>query len=255
MRSRLACTLLVTLAQLVPLVPTLAGVVSDPVSGLARLTTDEPFTSAGVSAPQGALTDKWQLALAEINSELAILSECWARPDRCLSPAARRFLNIVERARPYEGFARLAIVNSGVNAAIQRDAARAGSADHWPMTLSTFTAGRGACMHFAIAKYTALLLGGWPANDMRLVIVWPDRVDQPHMVLAARHNGRWYILDNLRSAVIMDVKATNYVPLFVFDYRGARGLSRDELVRTTLRSHDEGINARVSPVISAVSVP
>jgi predicted transglutaminase-like cysteine proteinase len=232
-RSTFAHAALVTLAQLLSVATTLAGAVYDPASGMPRLTTDEPFALTGIRAPQGALADNWRLALADIHADLATLSDCRIRLDRCLSPAAGRFLNIVERARPYEGFAKLAMINSGVNAAILRDPVqRAGVAESWPSALATFSAGRGACMHFAIAKYTALLLAGWPANDIRLVIVWPDRAERSHMVLAARHGSHWYLLDNLRSAVVIDGKATNYVPLFVLDYRGARELGRAESADT-----------------------
>jgi predicted transglutaminase-like cysteine proteinase len=255
MRSTFAHAALVALALLLSVVTTLADVVDNPASGLPRLTSDEPFALISVRAPQGALADIWQLALADIDSDLAILSDCRARPDRCLSPVAGRFLNIVERARPYEGFAKLAMINSGVNAAILRDAVqRAGVAESWPTALATFSAGRGVCMHFAIAKYTALLLGGWPANDIRLVIVWPDRAERPHMVLAARHSGHWYLLDNLRSAVVIDGKATNYIPLFVFDYRGARELGRAESVDTPLHSRDVRMNAHVAPAIRLEAV-
>jgi predicted transglutaminase-like cysteine proteinase len=219
MRSKLAyAAVLATLGQLLLTVPTLAGVLSNSVFRLPPLTTDGPFGSTSVRAPEGLLADKWQRALTEINADLDILSDCRAQPNRGCSLAARRFLSIVERASPYEGLVNLAMINSGVNVAIRRDLAEgAASTDPWPTPLATFTAGRGVCMHFSIAKFTALVLGGWPAKDLRLVIVWPDRADQPHMVLAARHSGHWYILDNLRSAVVIDDKATGYIPLFVFE--------------------------------------
>ena len=88
MRSTFAYAASVTLAQLLSMATTLAGVVYDPASGIPRLTADEPFALTSVRAPQGALADNWQLALADINSDLAILSDCRARPDRCLSPVA-----------------------------------------------------------------------------------------------------------------------------------------------------------------------
>jgi predicted transglutaminase-like cysteine proteinase len=220
MRWKLACIVLVLIAQ--PSKSAIGGVVSDLASDTSRVTTDGPFASTSLRAPEGPLENKWQLALADIYSELAILSDCRARPDRCLSPAATRFLKIVERAAPFAGIAKLAMVNSGINAAIRRDfRQRAEGGDPWPTALATFTAGRGVCMHFSIAKYTALLLGGWPANDMRLVMVWPDGGDLPHMILAARYSGHWHILDNLRSAVLVDSQIRNYVALFTFDHRGA----------------------------------
>src|SRR5262245_9604670 len=106
MRSTFAHAALVTLAHLLSVVTTLAGGVYDPASGIPQLTSYEPFAWTSVRAPQGALADIWQLALADIDSDLAILSDCRARRDRCRSPAAGRFLNIVERAHPYEGFAK-----------------------------------------------------------------------------------------------------------------------------------------------------
>jgi len=223
MRSKLAyAAVLATLGQLLSTVPTLAGVLSDSVFRLPPLTTDGPFASSSVRAPEGLLADKWQQALTEIDADLVTLSDCRAQPHRNCSLAAIRFLSIVERANPYEGLVKLAMINSGINAAIRRDLAdEVTGTDAWPAALATFTAGHGVCMHFAIAKYTALLLGGWPAQDLSLVIVWPNQADRPHMVLAARNGEHWYILDNLRSAVVVDGKATGYVPLFVFDYRSA----------------------------------
>jgi predicted transglutaminase-like cysteine proteinase len=204
----------------------IGGGMSRPALDTARLERDQPFASTGVGITQGPLPDKWQLALADIHSEIAILAGCRARPDQCLSPEAARFLKIVERARPHEGFAKLAVVNSGVNAAIQRatDMQQPRVDDPWPTALATFASGRGVCTHFAIAKYTALLLGGWRENDLRLVMVWPNGAGVSHMVLAARHNGQWQILDNTRSAIIIDTKLTNYVPLLVFDLGGASQL-------------------------------
>jgi len=242
MPSKLAyAAVLATLGQLHSAVPTLAGVVSDPVFGLPPLTTDEPFGSSTVRAAVGLLADKWQQALTGINADLAILSDCRVQPNRGCSPAAIRFVSIVERAGPYEGFAKLAMINSGVNAVIRRDVAEeVTGTDPWPTPLATFTAGHGVCVHFAIAKYTALLLGGWPAKDLRLVMVWPDRADRPHMVLGARHRDRWYILDNLRSAVVIDGKATGYVPLFIFDYRSARQRDVSNGANLFLRPENEG---------------
>jgi predicted transglutaminase-like cysteine proteinase len=250
MCCKLAYLAVVTLSGLFSTLTALAGVVYEPVSDTTRLLTDEPFELVSVRAAEGVLADKWQLALAEINSDLTVLSDCRVRPAQCPSPAAR-LLTIVDRAHPYEALAKLAILNSGVNIALQRNIAQhGGRADPWPTALATFSAGRGMCMHFAIAKYTALLLAGWPANDLRLLIVWPDRADQPHMVLAARHNGRWYILDNLRSALLMDVKATNYLPLFVFDHRGARQLGPAEQAVPAPRYRDTRISAHVGRGIS-----
>jgi predicted transglutaminase-like cysteine proteinase len=248
MRLKLAYLVVATLAQFLSMLTTQAGVVYDPGSDIPRARADEPFGLSSFLVTEGALSDKWQSAVAEINSDLVLLSDCRVRPDQCSSPAAR-FLNIVERAQPYDGLAKLAIINSGVNAVIKRDVAQQASAlDAWPTALTTFNAGHGLCMNFAISKYTALSLAGWPASDMRLVIVWPERADQPHMVVAARHRGHWYILDNLRSALLIDGKASNYVPLFVFDDRGARQLGPAGSLARSLRDRANECSSGCEPV-------
>jgi predicted transglutaminase-like cysteine proteinase len=227
MRTKVACAVFTAAAQCLSIAAAIGGELPALAGDAARLERDQPFASTPVvGIPEGPLPDKWELALADIHSEIALLAGCRARPDQCSSPAAVRFLKIVERARLYQGFAKLAVINSGVNAAIERaDIRQPGIGDPWPTALATFTSGRGVCIHFAIAKYTALRLEGWPSNDLRLVIVWPDGGSEPHMVLAARHNDRWHILDNTRSAVFIDTKLPNYVPLFVFDHLGARKLA------------------------------
>jgi predicted transglutaminase-like cysteine proteinase len=199
--------------------PAVAGEWIDASSASA---SDEPFASTRIDAPEGSLSQKWHSARAEIQSEIAILSECNAQLDRCSSPAAIRFLKILERARAYDGFAKLAIVNSGVNAAIRyaSDVPQHGVDDPWPAALAAFTSQRGVCTDFAIAKYTALFQAGWPLSDMRLVLVWPQGAGESHMILAARHNGQWLILDSARSAILPDTKLRNYVPLFVLDHLG-----------------------------------
>jgi predicted transglutaminase-like cysteine proteinase len=192
----------------------------------STLASDEPFVSTSIDASENSLSQKWHLAWAEISSEIAVLSECNAQSDRCSSPAAIRLLKILERARAYDGFAKLAIINSGVNAAIRYASGvpQHGIGDPWPAALAAFALQRGVCTDFAIAKYTALLQAGWPLSDVRLVLVWPYGAGESHMILAARHNDQWLILDSARSAILPDTKLRNYVPLFVLDHLGVRQL-------------------------------
>jgi predicted transglutaminase-like cysteine proteinase len=255
--KKLKCAEFVVLCELLSATAAMGGGVMVPGGEVTRLERGEPFASTSIGALESPLPDKWQSTLADIQSENAVLGACGDRPDQCPSRAAARFLRILERARSYDGFAKLAVINSGVNAAIQRDAdvRRPGIEDPWPTALATFTAGRGACIHFAIAKYTALLLGGWQSSDVRLVIVWPEQTSEPHMVLAARHNGKWYILDNVRSAVLIDAKLRSYIPLLVFDHLGARQLAAAQFVQGNSRDKSASVHPASTINVEPVGVP
>lgn len=143
------------------------------------------------------------------------------------APLRRAFVlgKSLESARGRDGLIKLAIINGGVNAAIRYAGIQQALVEYpWSSAAAIFTTRRGSCMEFAIAKYIALLQSEWPSNDIRLVLAWPDGGSEPHMVLAARYEGGWYILDNLRSAILSDIKLENYVPLFVLDHLGVRKL-------------------------------
>ena len=191
----------------------------------AAAATDEPFASTSIDAPETPLVEQWRSVWAEIQSGFAALPHCGAQPGRCSAAASIRFQKILESARAHDGFVKLAIINAGVNAAIRYAGIQRARLEYpWSSAAAMFTSRRGACTEFAIAKYMALLQSEWPASDMRLVLAWPDGASEAHMVLAARYEGRWYVLDNLRSAILTDAKLENYVPLFVLDHLGVRKL-------------------------------
>jgi predicted transglutaminase-like cysteine proteinase len=187
--------------------------------------TDEPFASTSIDAPETPLAEQWRSVWAELQSDITALSQCGTQQGRCSSAASIRVGKILESARAHDGFVKLAIINGGVNAAIRYAGIQQARLEYpWSSAAAMFTTRRGNCMEFAIAKYMALLQSEWPANDIRLVLAWPDGASEPHMVLAARYEGRWYILDNLRSAILTDARLENYIPLFVLDHLGVRKL-------------------------------
>jgi predicted transglutaminase-like cysteine proteinase len=217
---RLAAEALALAAAITLLSPAIAGAwVAVPAA------TEEPFASTGIDAPETPLAEQWRSVWAEIQSGFTALSHWGAQPGRCSAAASIRFQKILESARAHDRFVKLAIINAGVNAAIRYAGIQQARLEYpWSSAAAMFTSRRGACTEFAIAKYMALLQSDWPANDIRLVLAWPDGASEPHMVLAARYEGRWYILDNLRSAILTDARLENYVPLFVLDHLGVRKL-------------------------------
>ena len=60
------------------------------------------------------------------------------------------------------------------------------------------------------------------ADHVRLVIVHNRRHVEDHMVAAMYQDGEWIILDNLTNVLLRDWEKTDYEPLAVLDYKGAR---------------------------------
>jgi predicted transglutaminase-like cysteine proteinase len=187
---------------------------------------DEPFKLVAFRAPEGVLWVKWRGVEADIAREAGVIARCRAEPGDC-TPAAARFVALVDDASRHEGREKIATVNRAVNTALQymSDYAQHGVADLWSAPLASFASGRGDCEDYAIAKYVALRDAGFPAEDLRLLLVRDRSVHEDHAVLAARHHGRWLILDNRFVALVEDSEARNLSPLFAIDYQGVKLLA------------------------------
>ena len=86
------------------------------------------------------------------------LALCEGDRDGCASPAALKFLDIVDAARSREGRARLGEINRAINLAIRpiSDLAQHGQIDVWSSPLATLARGGGDCEDYAIAKFIGL---------------------------------------------------------------------------------------------------
>src|SRR5947207_2215797 len=179
----------------------------------------EPFGLAAFSLASGGLRDKWLGVQRRLDDEMVQLALCEGDRDGCVSPAALKFLDIVDAARLREGRARLGEINRAINLAIRpmSDLAQYGEIDVWSSPLTTLTRGAGDCEDYAIAKFVALRLAGIPAEDVRIVVMRDLLQGEDHAVAAVRLDGQWLMLDNRRMAMIDDVHIRNYRPLFVLD--------------------------------------
>jgi predicted transglutaminase-like cysteine proteinase len=151
------------------------------------------------------------------------LALCDGDRERCVSPAALQFLDIVDSARTRDGRARLGEINRAINMAIRpmSDLDQYGQIDVWSSPLVTFASGAGDCEDYAIAKFVALRLAGISPDDLRIVIMRDTINGEDHAVAMARLDGHWLTLDNRRMAMVEDVYVRNYRPLFVIDQYGA----------------------------------
>jgi predicted transglutaminase-like cysteine proteinase len=189
--------------------------------------SDEPFGATTFRAPEGALWVKWRKVEDAVKKETELLARCRAEPDRCSSAAARRLVATIEDIESTRGRARLDTANRVINAAIRytSDLVQHGLPDVWSSPLATFASGRGDCEDYAIAKYVALQQSGIASEDLKIVLAIDRSVGEAHAVLAARHEGAWFILDNLRPTVVEDKEISQFTPLFVLDRQGVKLLA------------------------------
>ncbi|HKC32682.1 MAG TPA: transglutaminase-like cysteine peptidase [Xanthobacteraceae bacterium] len=196
---------------------------TDAPGTLPRRSGAEPFGMFAFRAPEGVLWTKWRGVAADIAKDVEAMARCRASAAQC-SPAATRFIALIDDVRRHDGRARLETVNRAVNDAIRytSDMEQHGVADLWSAPLATFASGRGDCEDYAIAKYVALRESGVAAEDMRVLLVRDLAVREDHAVLAVREGGRWMILDNRSMAPIRDSEARSFMPLFALDQEGVK---------------------------------
>ena len=196
---------------------------TDAPGTLPRRSGAEPFGMFAFRAPEGVLWTKWRGVATDIEKDAETMARCRASVAPC-SPAATRFIAVIEEVRRHDGRARLETVNRAVNDAIRYtgDMEQHGVADLWSAPLATFGSGRGDCEDYAIAKYVALREAGVAAEDMRIVLVRDMAVREDHAVLAVREGGGWMILDNRSMAPIADSDVRNFMPLFALDQDGVK---------------------------------
>ena len=150
------------------------------------------------------------------------LALCEGDRDGCVSPAALKFLDIVDAARSREGRARLGEINRAINLAIRpiSDLAQHGQIDVWTPPLATLARGGGDCEDYAIAKFIALRRAGLAPDDLRIVVLRDTIHGEDHAVAAARLDGRWLMLDNRRMAMVEDADVRSFQPTFVIGQHG-----------------------------------
>jgi predicted transglutaminase-like cysteine proteinase len=184
----------------------------------------EPFGLFAARLSGGGLLAKWLGVQRRLDDERVQLALCEGDRDGCVSPAALRFLAIVDAAKARDGRARLGEINRAINLAIRpmSDLAQYGEIDVWSSPLATLARGAGDCEDYAIAKFVALQLAGVAPDDLRIVIMRDGIRGEDHAVATARLDGRWLTLDNRRMAMVEDAEVRNYQPIFVIDRVGVK---------------------------------
>ncbi|WP_454624427.1 transglutaminase-like cysteine peptidase [Bradyrhizobium cenepequi] len=212
------------LLWLAPAAHVSAGTLLSPGGALLIKKSIEPFGRATAILSEGGLRDKWLGLQRRLADDLVQLALCEGDREGCVSPAALKFLAVVDDAKARDGRARLGEVNRAVNLAIRPadDLVQYGAIDVWASPLTTFANGAGDCEDYAIAKFVALRLAGMAPEDLRIVIMHDALRGEDHAVTAARLDGQWLTLDNRRMMMVADTDVRNYRPTFVVDEAGVR---------------------------------
>lgn len=111
---------------------------------------------------------------------------------------------------------RIEAVNVAVNRMVRygKDIDVHGKFDYWAMPTEILASGRGDCEDYAILKLAALRQAGVEADDMTLVVLRESRRNFYHAVLTVSVDGRNYVLDNMRDAVLTDRQLPEYQALY-----------------------------------------
>jgi predicted transglutaminase-like cysteine proteinase len=177
---------------------------SDPFGNhTTELNRDSPLVGIWES-----LRDKMQL-------EKAYFHECLeSKEPPC--PSIPPVVQKLDEIRHHRGKALLGHLNISVNLMIKP------APSVWTGPLEAITMRNGDCKAYSLAKYAGAQELGISADHMRLAIVHNRRHAEDHMVAAVYQDGEWLILDNLTNLLVRDWEKTDYEPLAVLDYRGAR---------------------------------
>jgi predicted transglutaminase-like cysteine proteinase len=194
------------------------GVLTIWLIGASSPLAAEPFGVATVpAAPDSRISAIWRDLQAAMRADEQIIVVCRANP-ACGSPAALRFIAIVDEARRYQGRALLGHINRAVNLAIPT----ARGDVSWQSPLKAL-ASSGDCKSYAVTKYAALGAAGIAPEDRRLVIVWDNaRPQETHLVVVVRVARRWLILDSRTLTLADSDDQQAYQPLHSFDHSGVR---------------------------------
>ena len=184
----------------------------------AESTSAYPLTRV---QPAGSI-ERWHTVLQRHRED-----DAFASGNTCMSQPMRKqweALNVkFPQMSPLE---RLQAINAFFNLVpIGKDLNIYGQEEYWAYPAEFFRKSIGDCEDIAIAKYFALRHLNWPKNDLWLVLIHDLRRKTGHAVVAARHKGSIFILDNLsrpRGRIVPhEAQAAIYSPILALNETSA----------------------------------
>lgn len=203
------------------------------------------FGTVEFRAESLAALPQWQRALRQIDRERQTYQACSNAASSCPSRSVMAWQAMIQSQVGRAPIDQLQAINRFLNDwQYKADAQNYGRRDYWATPLE-FLSQSGDCEDYAIAKYVSLRQLGFPARDLRLVVVRDVLRDLAHAVLAVYVDEQVYILDNLTRAVLPQEQVTQYVPYYSVNEttRWAHVPPADTLVSST--------SDRLSPTAAA----
>lgn len=189
--------------------------VSKPETGSETAKAKAAFTPGvfgSVAIGFGRLPAVAKLAAITTDAK-AMTADCKA--DAC-SVSRVEFSSAISKLRGASFLEKVRSVNTLVNGFVtyRRDADNYGRADYWASPAETLQRRAGDCEDYAILKMATLEKLGIPAKSMSVVILKDDRRNLFHAVLTVRTTQGNFVLDNVRSEVLLDRALAHYTPLY-----------------------------------------
>lgn len=156
------------------------------------------FGTVAIPGPQGRWADKWQRIMNDSRGSVALAG--------LVSPA--RSLGRIEQLRFLQ-----AEIDRRV--AWRSDTTQYNARTYWASAAETLATGLGDDDDRAILKFQALRALGYPRSDYYL-IMGRDRVRGDYVMLAARAEGRWWLLEEQGEAPVAAETRTGFEPAASF---------------------------------------
>ena len=182
--------------------------------------TDEGRTDKPQIDATGIITDSILGSIA-IAIENTPLDAAWAKVNRPgSSRGLRRIVAATGAFRVTDEHARIAIVNSWVNARIAyvEDISLYHKVDYWASARETLLRKAGDCEDFAIAKMELLMAMGVSRNQLRLVVARDLVRNADHALLLVDLPSGPVVLDNATDTLLDARVANDYRPIMSFTF-------------------------------------
>lgn len=156
------------------------------------------FGTIAIPGPQGRWADKWQKIMGDSRSDAALAG-------------------LIAPARGQSRLAQLRFLQAAVDQRIdwRSDTTQYGARTYWASAAETLATGRGDDDDRAILKFQALKSLGYPRGDFYLMM-GRDRVRGDYVMLAAKAEGRWWLLEEQGSVPVPAERRTGFEPAASF---------------------------------------
>lgn len=156
------------------------------------------FGTVAIPGPQGRWAEKWHKVTADTRSN-RVLQE------------------LIRPAREFGRLQQLRFLQAEIDRRVgwRSDTTQYGARTYWATAAETLTSGVGDDDDRAILKFQALRELGYPRGDFYLMM-GRDRVRGDYVMLVARAEGRWWLLEEQGDAPVLAEQRTGFEPAASF---------------------------------------